>query len=388
MERDIHQKMKSVRIFWEWGYFPEIDVRLFHKEGISKSKIEITDIDVLGIKVSKELKEEKIAADCKTNKSTSPINRAFWLSGLMSHMFIGRGLLILSKTALLDHKLAAKKLNISLMDDQEFERFSTSLIRNNLISRMSIFDSDVWLDFHKNAAEVRSLHQIWSYRKYRYWQDNHQRQIRYTIIEMKQAGRSITQKNRIVTSMFLDIVSLFSLSLVTMVSDLFQSHFIFRSKQELDISLKAYVYEGRDNYEHLNTLTKRVIYLKQKITEDDSSDSQKSQDMSLPEWENFMNLVMNLMENPHELSKIPLVLKYVLFEKILKESLVGINDAIPGCSPLTIKLASDIVDYFVKATEVNELIWRPIRDKIDELLLAPDSVELEQLSLFNDLIDK
>lgn len=369
MERDIFQKMESVKLFWHWGYMPEIDVKLFNPGGVSSAKIEITDIDVLGLKVNNRLTEERIAADCKTAKRTSPINRAFWLYGLMTYLDINKGYLILSRTAELDHKLAANKLNIVITNDQEFELYKDKLTNNNKLNDMAIANPEIWNKYFTNANTFKEISNIWGYRKYRYWQDSHQKQIRHILVETRKASRKMSQKNSIISAFLSDILALFSHSLSVMVAELFENHLILNTKTELDIALKSYIYDGRDTYEQINFLVQRIMSLRTTFQDPYSKDAGVvPESLALPNWEQFIQLIRSLIENPGEFTKVPLVFKYIQFEKILNNSNVSVKDVL-NVSTTTLKQAFDILKYFSVACEVPQFISEPIQSNLEELIL-------------------
>lgn len=367
MERDIDQKMKAVKLFWYMEYLPIIDVKLFNPSGVSKKKIDITDIDVLGLKVNDNLIQERVSADCKTQKNTSPINRAFWLSGLMQSFGISKGYLILSKLAPGDHKIAANKLNITVTSDEEFDLLSSKLIRNIAIEKMSLVNPEIWSKYHTGLKEVKDLVRVKNYIEYQYWHDSHQRQIRYTLMETRSGCREIKQKSWITTSLYLDVLSLFSHSLTLMISTLFNTYSSIDDKAELSEALKAYVYDGRDNYEHLNRLTSTVRLLKVKI-ESQTDLSEVTENLSLPGWNQFIQLVKTGLENPQSFKKVPLIFKYLMFEKHLSNSEVPL-DKVLDYDEISLKLTLETLSYFNFATNCPLYIYETIQKELEQILV-------------------
>jgi len=76
-DRDYKQKESFLKIFWQWGGLPQLEIRLLHPEASGKTLMELTDIDIHSIVFTESLDTEKYIADCKTLKMQSPINRAF-----------------------------------------------------------------------------------------------------------------------------------------------------------------------------------------------------------------------------------------------------------------------------------------------------------------------
>lgn len=375
-----------VKLFWFWDYVPDIDVKLFNSTATAKTKIELTDIDVLGFKIGPELRPQKIAADCKTVKKMSPINRAFWLSGVMGTLDISRGFVVLSRTIEVDHKLAGQQLGITLLSEDDFTVLEKSLLPAYFPHQLNLFKADVWQKFFVEAQEQGQISRLWEYRRNRFWQDTPQHGLRNTLMELRSHRRVFDQKNRIHTAVFLDVVTAFSIALSQMLTELFQVYLHPETKDELDQRMKAYVYGGRGTYETLNNLALRVAQLRSQLSQGSAPhvEAPSTKDaLALPEWELFMQLFRTALDAPSHFFVVPKVLRYVLFEKLLPPaSDVDIVDAIPNVSSHSIKFALDLLRYVVDATMMPEYVWRPIQDVLDEALLRiPSAASRRRLQL-------
>lgn len=76
-------------------HFLEVNVENYRE--LSDTSTIITDVDVLGVAFDITGKTRKIIFDCKTLKNTSPINRAFWASGVMNFLGYDEAFIILRK---------------------------------------------------------------------------------------------------------------------------------------------------------------------------------------------------------------------------------------------------------------------------------------------------
>lgn len=383
MEHDIQQKVGLVKLFWHWGYVPDIDVKLFHAVGTAKKRLELTDVDVLGFKIDPELRPQRIAGDSKTKKGTSSINRSFWLSGIMNHLAIERGFVILSKNIEIDHKIASQQLGITLLNDSEFRILADALLPPEFPHQMNLFNADIWQKFLAEAQLQHSVEQLWDYRRNRYWQDTPQKGLRYTLMETRKHRKSFEQKNRILNTIFVDTMTAFSMSLCQMLSELFQIYLITNQKEALDHQMKVYVYGGRETYDHLNNLTRIAMQLRLEIQKGSKSEPAPiPQDaLTLPEWEHFIQLFRTALDAPSQFFAVPRLLRYILFERmLLPASSVHVLEAIPNLSNLSVKLSLDLLEYFSAATQIPEQVWRPIRDILDEILLGIPSATARQLA--------
>jgi len=88
VEKDILQKERLAKLFWSWGFLSHFNVKLYDPRSVGNTRAELTDVDVLGHRVSRDLHEERICGDCKTLRNMSAINRAFWQRGVMDYLQI------------------------------------------------------------------------------------------------------------------------------------------------------------------------------------------------------------------------------------------------------------------------------------------------------------
>ena len=379
MELDLAQKLSLVKLFWNWGYVSDINVKLYSIPGPSTSKIELTDLDVIGFKVNPELEDALIGGDCKTRKGVSPINRAFWLSGVMSDLSVQKGFVVLPRVNEVDHKIAARQQNITLLSTQDLDVYLSKLLPVNFPSNMNMFDLEVWSKFYQEGQSQKSVQQIWDYRRNRFWKDNASTGLRYSLINVRNSREAFTQKNRILNNIFLDVAIAFSISLCRIVANLFQVYLISNSKDDVDEQLRAYIYGGREAYERLDKLRRQVSALRNQTNP--SLGKKHSEDsLALPDWDGFLQLFRGALESPADFFSVPKLLKYTLFEKMASlPSGVEPTEAIPNLSNNTAKLALDTLFYFVGATRVPEHTWNETADRLFEVVTSTPSAAAQRL---------
>ena len=98
MIQDFDLKIRLSNIFWALGCYTRIEVKLAEYGVKQEAPLELTDLDVLGIRVLPDLSFEYLVADCTSNKDVikSPIQRVFWLKGVMTFFGASKGYLVLS----------------------------------------------------------------------------------------------------------------------------------------------------------------------------------------------------------------------------------------------------------------------------------------------------
>ena len=245
---DIQQNLVLAKLYWAWGYMPHLEVKVIHPEASAPRRYELTDIDVYGVRATLDFSMERLVGDCKTLKNVSPINRAFWLKGIMEYLRVHRGYLVLrtSRPITEDHKLSAKAMGITLMSEDDFRVFQSKLLPEDFPRGMMLFREESWRYFEGNIANISFLKQLNEYRMYRYWLDPPSRALRHSLLKTRSVRESIDPRQKFQRALALDMVTLFSIAFLDMLCHLFHIYLIPKRKTDIDAYLKAYVYGGRE----------------------------------------------------------------------------------------------------------------------------------------------
>ena len=372
MEQDVVQKERLAKLLWSWGFLCDFNVKLLDPRSGGYARTELTDLDVLGRKVNRNLYEERVCGDCKTLKNMSVINRAFWQRGVMDYFGISRGYIVVRKQPTESHKQTAREMGITLLDDQAFDIYCRKLGFMEGLDKMNMFNRRSWDYFEKNIPSQQSLGSLISYRDYGYWTDRPNRSLRLTLMEMVGVRDKMDEDHKHHRALALDCATRFASSLLSMIAVLFQIHLVTDEKDLLDDYLKVYIYGGREVYDHLNAITKKLIDLKSdKTLFNKERIKEKHTDLSLPDWGKFLQLYRTLLEAPAVAVEIPRVLRFVLFERLLYNNKeVTLAQAIPDISSLTVKLSADVVTYFLNGSQLFSKFGKEIVRILDELLLS------------------
>lgn len=375
LDKDSEQKSLLCELLWSWGYFVQPAVKLLHPTGSDPTARELTDVDVYGILMSRDMHIERLIGDCKTlpKKRISAINRAFWLKGVMEYLEGSKGIMVLRDDAEEDHKLTAKSLGIILLSDRSFAVFRDKLAGSKPIKDTRLFDPVSWRYFDSNLAGQERLESLLSYRRLRFWRDPFHRAARYTLMETRGVRSHLRPDQRHHLALVTDMVALYSLTLQGMISDLFPVYLIVDIKEELDTYLKSYLYGGRDTYKVMNSMYQQVSALAKKGPSRTSEDPE-SDGLSLPEWPSFLQLIRTLLEHPDHMRDVPRFFRWLVFDRILyPETDTAPSEAMPEISTQTMQLALRVGDYFCKATGVDEGIRRQLSERIGDAILSMSS---------------
>ncbi len=372
MEKDFKQKEQLAKLFWSWGFLCDFNVKVWDPRSGGYVKTELTDLDVLGRKINRSLYEERACGDCKTLKNMSIINRAFWQRGIMDYLRISRGYIVARKQSSESHRQTARDMGITLLDDKTFDIYCQNLGMLEGLDKMNMFKRQCWDNYEKNIPSRQSLNSLLSYRDYGYWTDKPNRSLRLTLMEMASARGEMDENHKHHRALALDCSTRFASSLLSMIAELFQIHAVTDDKKLLDDYLKKYIYGGKEIYDHLNIITKKLIELKRDQTLFNEKNIQhQPTDLSLPDWGKFIQLYRTLIAAPVVALEIPRVLRFALFERILyNNESVTIAQAIPDISSHTVKLATDVVTYFLNGSQLFSKFGKDVVSILDELLLS------------------
>ena len=369
MDRDSTQKVSFLKIFWQWGGLPQLEVRVLHPEASGKTPMELTDIDVISVLLTQRLDIERITADCKTLKMQSPINRAFWMKGVMDYIGSPRGYVVVRRAVEEDHKLAAYSMGITLFSDSDFLVFLNKMLPPTFPHKMRIFDYASWKYLEDNLSGISAFARIQDYRNHRFWVDDPARRIRYCLLEVREQRKKLEPSQKHHKALVLDMITLFSVAFQEMICRLFHLHLLTDDKLLADSYLKTFIYGGRETYDYFNQLSKSI----QKLQAQSAPTllPVEVQELSLPEWDRFIQLYRTVLENPQKIRNIPRFLRFVLFERLLFDnSEIGVRDAIPEIDTQTIKLTLDIVEYFSKAASLPIGFVEAYKSTIEPILLS------------------
>lgn len=369
MELDIGLKMRIMKLFWQWDYVPSIDIRVYHTGAASPIKYEITDVDVIGVKITEELHPKRIMGDCNTQRSGSPINRAFWLSGLMRALDATQAFHVSTRRSEFDHRTAAQSLGVDLLTDQQLTQYERAVLSPGFPHDLALFDDKCWRNLISNMNSFKPGMQLWEYTRTKYWRDPPHEQVRRTLSYTQDLCAQTAHRSKLAQVSYVHALLWFSCALCHLISDLFRANVLVGDRASLDSLLKAYIYGGMDNYERLKTLKRQVLQTLQP-TLFELGDSPVA-DVTLPEWGSFLELCRAGLIQPYSLSQVPRLLCFLLFERQLRDAgKVTITEAMPKLAGSVAKLAHHVLSYFSAASGAQRHVSVGIEELIEEVILS------------------
>jgi len=355
MIKDRNLKIKLIEYFVRRFWYPHMEVNVLSQNQITHAPKLITDIDVLGLAPGITGEFQSIIGDCKTLKGQSPITRALWMKGLMDYFHSDKGIIILTKDIEKEHQLTSNVLNVQIFSETDFDIYSKATADYIIPINSALTKIDNWDLFMEIDKRFPKLKPLSDFARTDFWNEKSSNyQIRSGLFVLKSLKGEVNPANNLHLSLVLNHYSLIAIGLNEIVIRLFSRYISLRSKDDLSNDLKVIIYGGIENYEFLNELRKRF-----------SGTTPTEKELSLPEWDAFVELVRLAFENPVNFNTLPLYLKELSF-CYLTEKPESYNYAkiIIGRDKFTSNFALRLSEYLNKACglppEFNEVFTRAI----------------------------
>jgi hypothetical protein len=179
-DADLNFKLRFKRLLFMMGYYSPIEVMLsqYYEDSSGNAKrLDLTDLDVLGIKYDSLLNPHKVACDCKTGRNVSDANRLFWLRGVCDYFEADLGYFLRTKVD--SHARAmAPKLGLRILDEKELYNLEKDYKVESLVIPLTNYEFHVerqekWgINVPKGSTPTKEeleLKNVYSYLSYLYW---------------------------------------------------------------------------------------------------------------------------------------------------------------------------------------------------------------------------
>ncbi len=339
---DIDLKFRTKRLFWRMGAYARVEVDL---AGVSFKdsfkRVQFTDVDVLGVRIDKDLTVDYYIADCKAGKNVSAVERIYWLRGVMAFFGATQGYLLKTAVAQNAKELGAQ-LGIRAVSEPELGAMETSMGINNLKARS--FDPDLYLSVQKRIQNLPSdLQDIYTYMRYRYWMERSHTNIVTLIAMLNRVGDKLEPGAIEHKLLFYEALALFSLAILHATGATFTE-----SGGDLMSAVSVYLAGGARGYEHRAKLLNRISGLVGRNILDEGVRLDASY---LPELCDVIGMLRN---KASEASEIPRYIDAFLYEVVLDRQRGNFTAVVPKPDPITIKLARDVGTFLVSQSGVDE----------------------------------
>lgn len=297
--RDRRHKAAALRYAVSKRWFPQLELRVQPFKSSDDQSYEITDIDVFAAAPSDLDAFNIYLFDCKSGKHSSPISRALWLKGLLSHVEGDRGICIVSsdKNISIDHRNTADDIDVSIMTLDEFKSFANSTGGDSVNGNSNLSDIDKWDTYINYQDKYNQLSGLIEFSQSDFWKlETSGDQCRQVISQLRKFNGDLDPDKRSHNIIFGDLLSLFLYSSTQIGHTLFNAYQHPSNIEELKKVLLYELYNGRETYTLLNNIRDSVY-----------GNSSDVSNLTLPMWDKFTQFIRGLMDSPLKALHSPLL---------------------------------------------------------------------------------
>ena len=343
--KDIYQKEIAIKHCLSQMIIPFLEVDVSNDKELTDTNMVITDIDVLGLNFHKG-QLLKTIFDCKTNNKTSPINRAFWASGLLNYTGCDEAYVILKKMAPEAHRLSARNLSVYLYSEGQFKSYSESLSIGFELNNYYSSNIENWQALSASFEDEPSLQKLKKIVLSDVAIESDKTKVFRRLLSACMSSRGkLNPRNPSHNSVYASTVLAFAICLHPMVNEL--KHIIDYEEtdsRKLETLLRYYIWGGRDNYRARHKMKSYIAEKNETLSEN----------LEIQAWEKFLELIRSLMDSPKDVGSCALVLREISIMSLLDSPDIRINQNIKKnfISNRTRQFISLISDYVIKASNI------------------------------------
>lgn len=290
--------------YWAQRCFVQPEVDVYYAAGTEGTAKRITDVDVLALRPHPDLYFERVLADCRTLRGQSPITRALWLAGLMQFLRAHAGCVVLrlAQGIEADHKLAATELKIVLLTEDDFRIYDRSIVSPTGSDHIDVTARDV-IALRAACERFAGLQPLLAFLYRDAWQERTFGDlIRHAIAAMRTAASELDPARTEHYAIVCDAAAILSIGVAECAGRLFHQYLHPEQKEILAESLKILLWGGREQY---------LFYqnVRQKLYEARGTSTSEPAPLELPEWNLFVQLLRNIVEQPARAFDVPWILR-------------------------------------------------------------------------------
>lgn len=345
MLKDREQKAKALQFAVASRWFPQLEVEVGAGPSVAEKAAIVTDLDVLASVPDQFTGYRPVVFDCKTKGTESAVNRALWLVGVMQRMQSQQGFCILKNKLIdIDHRLMAGKHGVILLSEDEFDVYTRVTALHPFVEGSNTENMSSWDRFNSISSRFPKLRDSLVFIRTGYWMiESAAESCRKSLAMLRGIHRELDPAQPAHVSLFIDTCSLFARSLAIVVCHVFKAYLHPSSQADLSEALLVMLYGGREAYAYRNELFKLA-----KSRNGDAS----TPDLSLPEWDRFLNLVRQLLDAPLAIQRTPLILREVAFAILNEDHEMVFARGLCAEIPQAARFALLIPGYLAKACQL------------------------------------
>lgn len=358
-DNDFELKVKFQRILWKMGFWARIEIPVicYNIDNTTNNlkRHDLTDVDVYAEKIEYDFSLTKFIVDCKSGNNVKPAERTFWLRGVMDYTQADKGFLVKKKISE-NIRLILDRLNIYGVDIKnlcEMEKLYGTLTIKDLFN-------DEYYKQRKSLIDslTDEYQKIYGYLSQRYWFNANHVNLKTILImlDKNEFFKNFKKDNQIHLFLLMEIVINFCRLIFECCN-----YVIHRNISEISRGVLEFINGGVNGYTNkVNIIRDLKPILEEAIP---GNSFEKISQIQPAYFENFTKLIATFISEPYNCTDIMRYLELIQHE-IITGKTINFNESIGSSySPISLKLAKDIIRFYSEISKVDKAIFEEIMIK-------------------------
>ena len=352
---------RVANIIFHQGYFTRR--RISFSSLFYPDLLEITDIDVLGIKYDTNFNKYTAVWECKTGQDDKPVESILWLAGMAKYLGANNGTLVRPRIS--DKiKAFARDIGLSAWDEQiltsQEKLISSTVMGSN--DREKYFNRN--LKNYKTIKQSASLRKVFWFQKSGFWFETPDARIKKIITALQYCLEDIkdleNERTCVAKDLLLEGTILTSLAILDFASSLYmwQQN---QLKKRVSLSLSSGLGSPQEQKKIIEVSLAYAAALK-------GVNLPKAEDVSLqipppPYTDLVVDILDRFYEHPSIAIQVPRFLELLIYEYILPSNDIDktvIQAFFPIDITLLVKMSKNVVTFLEKVIGFPKSIVNPL----------------------------
>lgn len=326
--------------------------------------VDVTDIDVLGVRFSSNFNPEVVICECKTGESDGTVDRILWLGGL-SRYFAASYSMIIRKNIPAKIKRFAQEAGIVPID---YSRL-LELEKNNEVPSAFLGSCDYAHyepripKYYQNVKDDPQLSKIYWFLRSRYWYTENSGRMKQSITALQMLSKN--PKPEASRWLIYEASVLLSLSLIYLCRELFPLSESERPEYIRNL-LTAGVGSPEFSKKVLDATYGLIAAIEKDRTGKTSSIDYSNLRIPPPEYSNtLIDLATRMIQRPTISPHVPRFLDFVCFEFLFKNRKIDVEkvkEVFPLGTDMIAKLSKNVTKFVVENGNIPESMFENLME--------------------------
>jgi len=304
-DKDRYLKELAMQFCLARGMLPFLEVVVSSTSELTEKPEVLTDLDVLGIEFVSDSNVRRTLFDCKSGKM-SPINRAFWASGVASFTGCDEAMVLLKTPAVFNHRISALRMQVDLHDEKSFRDLSLTYDAGFDIQNMYQSSIDRW-----NALADAYTRNVWSVglnsltNNIAPLSNAPWHAFRRFVAELRDLRGQFDPAKREHIALFLNALASVFLLWASIGRDVRRFYEPTMDKRKFEILLRYYIWGGKEAYE-----------LRRQMREKLDKDAPESKAFDLRAWDKLVAFAGLVMHAPQEIFRCAIISRELAIREV------------------------------------------------------------------------